>query len=334
MYGLRIQHIIPLLLLPLILAICFILAAHVFERTTKVASVRNTVVASPAATIDAVLQDLPSDEAPAEKCAICHDQLVRPVKTPCLHVFCSTCIRAALSNSDHCPLCQRNVFKAKDQDNEWAIVQKDRKPMILWLHVVVLSIMSGLCFGLCPLMFAQLLKVINACNYNPLRLLQKVFDVLEIAISELDPAWVWHEIQAFHYETVLAPESARAVQNIKLLCLDLERISIALAIFSIGQALDKSVCKCIMKLVQPTWILLLATTCMYLPYADANSTGSILIILFFAGIVPTATFHYCDYQGKVHIIIAAIDRIHDAVAWVEKKIRRYAPILLDMLRHV
>ena len=42
-------------------------------------------------------------------CAICHSAFVLPVKLDCEHVFCQECINQALSHSDNCPTCRRQI---------------------------------------------------------------------------------------------------------------------------------------------------------------------------------------------------------------------------------
>lgn len=49
-------------------------------------------------------------------CPICLDLLVSPVSTLCDHVFCSCCLREALSHRTACPLCGQKVPKSSIQD--------------------------------------------------------------------------------------------------------------------------------------------------------------------------------------------------------------------------
>lgn len=46
-----------------------------------------------------------------QKCVICHYKLNRPMKIRvCQHVFCNTCIHAALACDDACPICRVKLF--------------------------------------------------------------------------------------------------------------------------------------------------------------------------------------------------------------------------------
>lgn len=66
-------------------------------------------IQSPAAKIRAVLKK--AKPPTADVWAICVDRFTKPVRLPCGHVFCKSCIRTALSQNDQCPLCRRNVFE-------------------------------------------------------------------------------------------------------------------------------------------------------------------------------------------------------------------------------
>ncbi|KFG52813.1 putative RING zinc finger protein, partial [Toxoplasma gondii FOU] len=44
------------------------------------------------------------------KCPVCFELLLRPVVTPCLHVFCRDCMLAVLLRTSMCPLCRGPVY--------------------------------------------------------------------------------------------------------------------------------------------------------------------------------------------------------------------------------
>lgn len=46
-------------------------------------------------------------------CAICIDEIVEATSTKCGHIFCKTCIDAALDTQKKCPTCRRKL-KVKD----------------------------------------------------------------------------------------------------------------------------------------------------------------------------------------------------------------------------
>lgn len=65
---------------------------------------------SPAEAINRVLTSVHSRTG---ICLICRDAFTRPVRTPCDHFYRDICIRTHLSRQDHCPLCQRTLFKPR-----------------------------------------------------------------------------------------------------------------------------------------------------------------------------------------------------------------------------
>jgi hypothetical protein len=71
---------------------------------------------SPTAKITSVLTNTHSP--PDDICAICMDTFTRPVKLPCNHIFCDTCIRTSLSQRDTCPYCMRVVFRSAMHQTE------------------------------------------------------------------------------------------------------------------------------------------------------------------------------------------------------------------------
>lgn len=47
------------------------------------------------------------------KCPICFELLLRPVVTPCLHIFCRDCMLAVLMRTSMCPLCRGPVYASQ-----------------------------------------------------------------------------------------------------------------------------------------------------------------------------------------------------------------------------
>ena len=42
-------------------------------------------------------------------CSVCMDELTKPVKLSCGHVFCEACIAQWFEKEDTCPLCRKAV---------------------------------------------------------------------------------------------------------------------------------------------------------------------------------------------------------------------------------
>ncbi|KAI5359236.1 putative Zinc finger, RING-type [Septoria linicola] len=53
-----------------------------------------------------------------EDCSICYEELVRPTRTACKHVFCLECLETWLQKHNTCPACRRRLYgyPAIDQD--------------------------------------------------------------------------------------------------------------------------------------------------------------------------------------------------------------------------
>lgn len=80
----------------------------------RFAQCEESLPTSPADAISSILSRVDTTHATSELCALCIDELVRPVATPCGHVYCNSCIRSALSHRDICPLCTRKLFDPMD----------------------------------------------------------------------------------------------------------------------------------------------------------------------------------------------------------------------------
>lgn len=61
-------------------------------------------------------------------CSVCMDELTRPIKLSCGHVFCEACIAQWFEKEDTCPLCR----KAVKQNGLWLHSDGSMITSLLW----------------------------------------------------------------------------------------------------------------------------------------------------------------------------------------------------------
>lgn len=75
-------------------------------------AVKPPAPARKATTVITVTNSSPVSKATeAKKCPICLDPLSRPSVTTCGHIFCTSCIHAAVQAHQMCPICRKRLPK-------------------------------------------------------------------------------------------------------------------------------------------------------------------------------------------------------------------------------
>lgn len=92
-------------------SIClFFLARWLFRQPLALQKLSRVGAFTPSAMLDIVLTPVRAATT-TEDCPVCKERPLRPSRLHCGHIFCDACIRATLSQTKLCPLCQLTPFK-------------------------------------------------------------------------------------------------------------------------------------------------------------------------------------------------------------------------------
>ncbi|KAF5954618.1 hypothetical protein HYC85_007474 [Camellia sinensis] len=64
--------------------------------------------------VQSVKPSPPPPKEPTFNCPVCMGPLVEEMSTKCGHIFCKTCIKAAIAAQGKCPTCRRKVTTMKE----------------------------------------------------------------------------------------------------------------------------------------------------------------------------------------------------------------------------